>query len=131
MIDMSSLFLQKAVESLTGAQSELINRRYNNVANRAYYACYLAAVYALTSANVQPRGAQWSHEAVPASFDGQLINRRKLYPASLRGVLDRNHQLRLKADYRQDVVTGTEASRALQRAEAFVAQIRTGGGERQ
>src|SRR5689334_17437172 len=124
MINMSSLFLQKAVESLTGAHSELINRRYNNVANRAYYACYLAAVYALVSANMQPRGAQWSHEAVPAAFDGQLINRHKMYPASLRGVLDRNHQLRLKAVYRQDAVTETEATRALQRAERFVTHIR-------
>lgn len=32
-------FLAKALESLQGAESELANKRYNNAANRAYYAC--------------------------------------------------------------------------------------------
>lgn len=129
MIERASLFLEKAVESLMGAESELATRRYNNTANRCYYACFQAALHALNQAGLRPQGEQWSHEAVPGAFDGQLINRRKLHSANLRGVLDRNHLLRLKADYRQDLVTETEATRALRRAHAFVAAIRTEGSE--
>jgi uncharacterized protein (UPF0332 family) len=130
MIDPNSFFLDKALESLAGAQSEAANRRFNNVANRCYYATFQAALYALAHAGIQPQGAQWSHEAVPAAFASQLITRRKLYSADLRDVLDRLHQLRLKADYRRDVVTEREARQALQRAQAFLAQVQTRGGER-
>src|SRR5205823_6359850 len=40
----------KALESLAGAESELANGRYNNAANRAYYACFQAAIAALQRA---------------------------------------------------------------------------------
>ena len=33
-------YLEKAVESLAGAESEYVNGRYNNCANRCYYACF-------------------------------------------------------------------------------------------
>ncbi len=39
MTDVSDAFFDKARESLTGAASEFGNARYNNVVNRAYYAC--------------------------------------------------------------------------------------------
>src|SRR3712207_2798818 len=91
--------LTKARESLLGAESEFANGRYNNAANRAYYACFQAAVAALLRAGIRPRGDQWSHAFVPAQFDGQLIYRRKLYPTELRNVLERAYALRQKADY--------------------------------
>jgi len=40
------IYLAKALESLEGAESELANRRYNNCANRCYYASFQAAVAA-------------------------------------------------------------------------------------
>ena len=46
----SAIYLAKAEESLTGAESEYANRRYQNCANRAYDACYQAAVAALLQA---------------------------------------------------------------------------------
>jgi uncharacterized protein (UPF0332 family) len=48
VIDLASLFMAKALECLAGAESELANKRYNNCANRAYYACFQAAIDALT-----------------------------------------------------------------------------------
>jgi hypothetical protein len=36
MIERGYPFLNKAVESLIGAESEFSNKRYNNTANRAY-----------------------------------------------------------------------------------------------
>ena len=121
-------FLNKAVESLIGAESEFSNKRYNNTANRAYYACFQAAIAALLRAGVRPRGDEWSHDFVPSQFDGVLINRRHLYPAELRGMLNRNAGLRLSADYDEDPVTETEANRALRRSRTFVRTIHAEGG---
>ncbi len=132
MIESRRIHLAKALESLSGAQSEFANARYNNCANRSYYACFQAAVSALIDAGIQPRGAsgQWSHSFVPAQFDGMLISRRKLYPSELRNTLSRSYLLRQKADYEDDVVSHTEAYRALRRAEAFVQAVQSRGGGR-
>ena len=114
------LFLVKAEESLAGAESEFVSGRYNNCANRAYYACFQAAIAALIRASIRPRGAQWGHDFVQAEFNGRLINRRKLYPPTLRTTLSWNYALREKADYDPDQVTERRAARAVSRTEAFV-----------
>lgn len=79
--------MDKALESLAGAESESAAGRFNNCANRCYYACFQAAIAALMRSGVTPLGAQrqWSHTFVPAQFVGQLINRRKVYPPSRGG----------------------------------------------
>jgi uncharacterized protein (UPF0332 family) len=130
MIDTVSLFLEKSLESLAGAESEFANDRYNNCANRCYYACFQAAIVALTRAGISPPGqaGAWSHAFVPAQFDRELINRRKLYPTDLRGVLARNHDLRRRADYASNLVSQTEANRALRRTRGFVHAVQAGGG---
>jgi uncharacterized protein (UPF0332 family) len=130
MIQHEAVFLAKARESLAGAESEYVNDRYNNCANRAYYACFQAAIHALIRANVQPPGAsdQWGHDFVQARFIGDLINRRKRYPAELRTTLEHNFRLRAAADYGYDQITEIRAARAVRRAEAFVAAISENGG---
>lgn len=78
-------FAEKAWENLASAQSELVNNRFNACANRCYYACFQAAIVALIREGIPPRGTGgWGHDYVQAQFAGQLIRRRKLYPASLR-----------------------------------------------
>jgi uncharacterized protein (UPF0332 family) len=131
MIARGDLFLGKSRESLAGAESEFAQGRYNNCANRCYYACFQAAIAALRRAGVRPPGAsgEWSHAFVPAQFDGVLIGRRKLYPADLRTALARNYALRQTADYEDDLVTQTAASRALRRTRSFVQAITTSDGE--
>jgi len=95
------VFLGKAEESLAGAESEYANRRYNNCANRCYYACFQAAISALLRAGIHPSGrsSDWGHDFVQAQFNGQLINRRKIYPSSLRDALRLTYALRETADY--------------------------------
>ncbi len=127
MADRDYPFLDKALESLVGAESEYSNQRYNNTANRCYYATFQAAIAALQQAGIRPSRGEWSHEFVPAQFDGVLINRRKVYPTELRGVLSRNAGVRLSADYDEDPVTQTEANRALRRSRTFVQAIQAGG----
>jgi uncharacterized protein (UPF0332 family) len=125
MMAQSDLFLDKAQASLGGAESEFAASRYNNCANRCYYACFQAAIAALRWAGIRPSGAsgEWSHAFVPAQFDGLLIGRRKPYPAELRSTLARNYALRQVADCHDDVVTQSAAARALRRTREFVRSI--------
>lgn len=129
MLDLAQSYLQKARECLRGAESEYVNSRYNNCANRCYYACFQAAIHALTQAGIRPRGAstQWGHEFVQAEFIGQLINRRKLYPTSLRDALIRSFVLRRVADYGRELVTEKQVYRVLQRTSDFVEAVTSRG----
>src|SRR3954466_16056405 len=102
MADAADLYLEKARLSLAGAQSELEQRRFDNAANRAYYACFQAAVAALMKEGVRPKGAVWEHAFVQTRFVGDLVNRRKRYPPDLRDTLNATMQQRHKADYQYD-----------------------------
>jgi uncharacterized protein (UPF0332 family) len=118
-------YLAKAWESLAGAESELLHRRFNNCARGAYYACFQAAVAALLEAGLSPRdpAGLWGHDFVQASFVGQLIHRRKHYPATLRRTLTELLGLRYKADYQAASVSQREATQVVQRARAFVQEV--------
>ena len=121
----AQIYIAKALESLASAQADFVAARYNSCANRAYYACFQAAVAALLGANIRPanpRGA-WSHEFVQSQFNGLLINRRKLYPVSLRRALRDTIEVREKADYTISVVSARVANRVLGHAQAFVQAI--------
>lgn len=131
VIDIGSVFLDKAQESLAGAESELANHRYNNAANRCYYACFQAAIAALLQAGIRPPGgsAEWGHAFVQARFVGELISRRKRYSGSLRDVLSRTLLLRQLADYKPEQASQTQVTRALRSARQFVESVRTARGE--
>src|SRR5919106_1814675 len=122
-----TIYLAKATESLLTAESEFVNGRYNSCANRCYYACFQAAITALLIEGIRPAG-QWNHQFVQAQFVGVLINQRKRYNTELRRVLSDNQSLRDKADYRPELVTATQAGRALRRSRLFVNAVRQRGG---
>jgi uncharacterized protein (UPF0332 family) len=120
--DEADAYRQKAWESLAGAESETANGRYNNnAANRAYYACYQAAIAAPVSAGL--RRSRWDHDYVQAQFAGQLIARRKLYPSELRSVLSDLSVLRVEADYEQKNVSRSSAHRAVRDAGRFLNRV--------
>jgi uncharacterized protein (UPF0332 family) len=124
-VEEARTYLIKAVESLTSAQIDYVAVRYNSCANRAYYACFQAAVAALLAAGIRPASprGEWSHEFVQSQFNGLLISRRKLYPAALRRVLRDTMAVREKADYTPASVSARVASRVLQAAQEFVHAI--------
>jgi len=103
-------YLAKAHENLAGAESEFQHGRTNSCARSAYYACFHAAIAALLQAGLTPpepaRG--WGHDWVQVSFVGQMIQRRKIYPANLRRTLPDLLALRHKADYRATHVSQRE-----------------------
>ena len=129
MAEIDRVFWEKAQENLEAAQSEFVNRRYNSCANRCYYACFQAAIFALTKADLLPSAGRWGHDFVQAQFNGQLINRRRLYPTDLRTTLTQNYILRERADYTTDHVSEVRAARAVQRSEDFLDAIRPRGDE--
>jgi uncharacterized protein (UPF0332 family) len=131
MIDIGELWLLKARASLAGAQSELGQRRFDNVANRAYYACFQAAIAGLIWAQIRPPGGvvTWDHGFVQSRFVGQLINRRKQYASDLRDTLSVTMGLRCKADYQHDSVTAEQAIRLVRRATRFVDEVGSKQGE--
>jgi len=126
-------YLAKAAESLAGAEREYAASAYNNCANRAYYACFQAAVAALIRLGIgpSPRDGQWRHDAVKAQFNEQAIKRRKLYASDLKTTFDAAAHLRAAADYDESPVAEIQAARVLRRAQAFVAAVAEGGRQRQ
>ena len=126
----TAIYLTKAMESLLTAETESINGRYNSCANCCYYACFQAAIAAILKEGIRP-ASQWHHQFVQSQFVGILINQRKRYDTELRRVLADNQSLRDKADYRPELVTAIQASRALRRTPLFVTAIRQRGGAAQ
>jgi uncharacterized protein (UPF0332 family) len=119
-------YLEKATESLIGAESEYANRRYNNCANRCYYAMFQAAVAALIAAGIRPADVkeQWGHDFVQAQFSGMLVRRRKLYSSDLVSMLPHVAQIRLLADYDAETISQTLAERALWKAKTLVSAVK-------
>jgi uncharacterized protein (UPF0332 family) len=126
MDDDVRIYLAKVAESLKTAESEYEQGRYNSCANRCYYACFQAAIAALLREGIRTTGKQWGHDFVQARFNGELINRRKRFSASLRQILPDNQALRDLGDYGSMHVTEIEAGRALRKAQAFVAAVQQG-----
>jgi hypothetical protein len=110
-LEESCAYLAKATESLSSAETDFAAARYNSCANRAYYACFQAAIAALLSASIRPNNPreEWSHEFVQSQFNGLLINRRKLYAMSLRRtlILLANSGIRYRSHYKDAVASGS------------------------
>lgn len=122
------LYLIKAWESLRGAEREFAAAAYNNCADRAYDACFQAAIAALQHERISPGKAEWSHAFVRAQFEGVVLYRRKRYSTALRRTLEATYDLRVQADYREGGVRRVEAQQALRLARQFIEAIASGIG---
>ena len=115
-------FLSKAQENLQAAQSLFDHKLYNASANRAYYAAFQAAVAALLAESlITPE--RLGHDIVQARFVGDLINRRKKYPASLRSSLADMRVVREDADYSVKLISEKKSKEQLRLSKEFVEQI--------
>jgi uncharacterized protein (UPF0332 family) len=119
-------WLEKARQSLQGAESEYANQRYDNAANRAYYACFHAAIAALMNIGaleLTGKGTP-SHAFVQATFARELIHRRKVFSAEMASLLLDLLLLRQQADYSTIPINDLRIKRMLEKARAFVATAR-------
>ena len=101
-------YLGKADESLAGAQSEYDSGRFNNSANRAYFAAFQAAISALVREGIWRNDGNRPHTFVQSEFAGRLINRRHRYPTGLPSTLSDLQRFRHGADYRHAGITRTQ-----------------------
>lgn len=115
--------LEKAQESLNAADLCFQEMLYNSTANRAYYAMFQAAIVALTQIGIQPKGEQWSHEGMQATFAIELTRKRKIFRSDMvRDLLD-VLAIRNQADYNEQDVSKKDAIDALNAARKFVGTI--------
>jgi len=115
-------FAAKAIENLEAAELLFEKQKYDASANRAYYAAFHAAIAALATAEIPIEGI--SHEALQARFSGELIRRRKVYPAHFRSYLIELQSVRDDADYGSEFISKKAAERQLKKAKEFVRAIR-------
>ncbi len=118
---MKTEFLTKAKENLTAARICFENGLYNACANRAYYAALHAAVAALAHRGI--RRDKINHGQVQADFSGELMKRRKVYPAKMKSYLPDMQIVRNKADYSGDNITRQRAGKWLARIKELVESI--------
>jgi uncharacterized protein (UPF0332 family) len=117
-------YLSKSTESLASAKNDLTKKRYNSCANRAYYACYQAAVALLIKHGIKPTSKKGlrRHETVQAQI-AVLIKREKVLPAEHRGTLQELITARITADYEAEMINKKRANRVLKKAEEFVSLV--------
>lgn len=118
---MKEVFSAKSRENLRAAAILFEQEMFNACANRAYYAAMHAATAALADAGISLYRV--SHDAIQASFSGQLIRRRKIYPGRFRSYLLDLQSVRDDADYKLVFVSEKEARRQLQKAQEYVEAI--------
>ncbi len=123
---MKTEFSAKAKENLTAAQICFENGLYNACTNRAYYAALHAAVAALAHRGI--KRDKINHGQVQADFSGDLIKRRKVYPAKFRSYLYDMQLVRNKADYSADNISRKRAGRWLARIKELIGLIKKESG---
>lgn len=117
----SVTFFEKAKENLAAAKICFENGHFNACANRAYYTALHAAITALRHHGIQRN--QIDHGQVQADFSGELVNRRKCYPARLKSYLSDMQFVRDKADDTAGSVSRKMAQRMLSKPEEMIRHI--------
>jgi hypothetical protein len=84
---------------------------------------FQAAIVALEGAGFRPKGKDWSHEGVQATFAKELTRRRKFYSSVLVSDLLDVLAIRNQADYRERDVSAEDARDALNAARQFVKAV--------
>jgi uncharacterized protein (UPF0332 family) len=111
-------FSDKAKENLAAAQVCFDSGLFNACANRAYYSALQAAIAALAHEGI--RRDRIDHGQVQADFSGELIKRRKIYPAKFKSYLSDMQFIRDKADYTDKNISMKIAERMLAKLEELV-----------
>ena len=114
--------MEKAADSLKAAELCYDTGLHNSSASRAYYAMFQAAQVALEKAGF--KRPEWSHTALHATFGNELTRRRKLYSPFLVRSLALGLELRLVADYEEEMVSRKQAERGLRWARDFIKAIK-------
>ena len=115
-------FLDKARQSMAGAEREYTSGAYDNSANRCYYAAYQAAISILLELQITTPSkiGDMKHQPVRAMFATEVIRRRKLLRSDFSSSLDALASIRKSADYLPAPVGKTKARKARDLARLLV-----------
>ncbi len=119
---MKTEFLEKAEESFDAAKLCFDRGLFNACMNRAYYSALQVAIAALADRGI--RRDKIDHKQVQSDFSGELIIRRKVYPAKIRYYLSDMQLVRNIADYTGEKISRKLASRWLSKAEEFLGFVK-------
>lgn len=114
---MKELFIQRSHNNIKAAQLLSDAGLHDACANRIYYAVFDAAFVACMHYGVK---IEPEHAKVLSAFCGELIARKKLFPASVKESLYELQKIRIKADYGEVAVSKTTASNALKTGKQIV-----------
>lgn len=113
---MKESFLERAKENILAAEILYGETLLNAATNRAYYAAFHAAIYAIYAAGKIP---QIDHKTVQTLFTDIYFNRRKVLPSKFKGCLTDLQDKRNSADYRNGVGKKM-AAHQLAKAQEFI-----------
>jgi uncharacterized protein (UPF0332 family) len=112
---MKEKFLNRAKENLKASELLFDAELYNASANRAYYAAFHIAVFAIYSAGVEPA---IDHRTVLSLFSDLFINRRKIFSSKYKVLIYDMQNIRNVADYGIGI-NKIKAIKQLKHAKAF------------
>jgi uncharacterized protein (UPF0332 family) len=120
---MNSGFYDKAKRGINDAEMLFATERYEAAANRAYYACFHAAIALLARFGIEHK--ENPHAWVQAQFSAEIIHRRRIFPREMNPYLPDIRRVRHVADYSEDALSRKTATQQLKQAKHFVSSLLT------
>ena len=116
-------FWEKAKEALKVAEWAYQNGYYNEAVSRSYFAALKAALVLLASLGLKPKNTVRIGYWVQANFANECIHRRKLMPAESAKWLAELRNMRVQAEYTDEMMTERKARQAIKLAREFLAAV--------
>jgi uncharacterized protein (UPF0332 family) len=114
---------RKACQALSVAELAYENGFYDEAVCRSYFAVLKAALALLASLGLQPKDTVRIGYWVQANFANECIHRRKLMPAESARWLTELRNLRVQAEYTDEMITERKARQAIKLAREFLAAV--------
>ncbi len=114
---------RKACQALSVAELAYEKGFYDEAVCRSYFAALKAALALLASLGLQPKNTVRIGYWVQANFANECIHRRKLMPAESARWLAELRNLRVQAEYTDEMMTERKARQAIKLAKEFLAAV--------
>ena len=114
---------RKACQALSVAELAYENGFYDEAVCRSYFATLKAALALLASLGLLPKNTVRIGYWVQANFANECIHRRKLMPAESARWLAELRNLRVQAEYTDEMMTERKARQAIRLTREFWAAV--------
>jgi len=114
---------RKACQALSVAELAYKSGFYDEAVCRSYFAVLKAALALLASLGLQPKNTVRIGYWVQSNFANECIHRRKLMPSESARWLTELRNLRVQAEYTEEMMTERKARQAIKLAREFLAAV--------